>query len=128
MLAPVRPERAGTVVMCALLLSLAAGCGSSPRSSNTGTVTGVLQAVGGLAPAPRPLSGTVTITDRQVTVTAITKSNGTFSARVPAGSYGVTGRSPAYESGMSDCIIENLAKVDVAEGRTAAVTVNCEEM
>jgi hypothetical protein len=137
-----RPQRVWPAVMCAAVLSLGSACASSSRSvsgtlkpipsspgSAYGTLTGVLQAVGGPAPgAPRPLPGEVAITNSAgKVVTARASTDGTFSAELPAGAYKVTGRSPLYESGAKNCRPTPPTTVVVASGEPARVTLYCEE-
>lgn len=59
--------------------------------------------------------------------TALAGSKGTFRARVPTGSYTVTGRSPLYLSGTSDCAIAPPPTITVTAGGTTRVTVDCQE-
>jgi hypothetical protein len=80
----------------AVLLLLLAACAASPRPAPQGTVTGRYMMEGGASggSGPRPTPGTVRFTaghHQQVTVRA--GSSGTFSARLPAGTYHVSGTS-----------------------------------
>jgi hypothetical protein len=115
-----------------------------------GTVSGVLEAVGGPAPgSPRPLVGSfriVTATTRSPAgsellaqclpvpfykpclaaspVTGATKSDGTFVVDLPVGRYTVTGTSPMYESGSAAC---QGGTIVVTREHTTKVAILCEE-
>jgi len=95
--------------------------------SGKGLVLGTLDAVGGPAPgAPRPLPGTITLLNSNGTrFTATAGSNGTFSVRVPPGSYTITGRSPLYDSGTVDC--QSIEPVTVGAGASTHLQVLCQE-
>ncbi len=101
--------------------------GSTSRSS--GTIIGVLQAVGGPPPGtPRPLPGTITIRNWEgTTITASAGSAGTFSVQVPVGSYILTGHSHLYESGTSECTAAPPGTITVTAGGTIRTTIDCEE-
>jgi hypothetical protein len=80
----------------AVLLLLLAACAASARPAPQGTVTGRYMMEGGASAGsgPRPTPGTVRFTaghHPQVTVRA--GNSGTFSARLPAGTYHVSGTS-----------------------------------
>ncbi len=69
-----------------------------------GILAGHLYAVGGVAPgAPRPWPGTVTLTAPGVHRDVSVSAAGRYSALVPAGTYGLAGRSPLYQSGTGVC-------------------------
>ncbi len=87
---------------------------------------------GGQQPGERPISGTVTFTSaghRQVAVQVGT--SGTFSVRLPPGTYQVSGRSPFIETGNGSggseqelpCSQPLSAKITA--GHTATITVAC---
>jgi hypothetical protein len=90
-------------------------------------VTGILEAAGGPAPGMlRPLQGTVTLRSaQQGSLTLVVGPDGTFSVQVPAGAYAVTGRSPAFESGETDCLAPGV--VTLGAGATQWVVVPCQE-
>jgi hypothetical protein len=115
----------GTFLVLALFLA-ATSCGAAP-AAETGVVQGTLQAVGGPAPgAPRPLKGSITLRDSDGTVfTATVGSDGVFLVRVPIGTYAVTGRSPLYEGGNTDCLSSGPVSLRLAA--TIHVFVSCQE-
>ena len=87
-------RKLGVVVVVEVTMALAA-CTSSPQSAPSGTVTGRFVAIGGLTAVPRPLTGQVTAktsTGRRFTVTV--GKSGKFVLSLPAGLYGLTGRTP----------------------------------
>jgi hypothetical protein len=94
----------------------------------TGIIDGTLEAVGGGAPgSPRPLSGSITLRNSDGTVlTATAGSDGAFVVRVPIGRYTITGRSPRYDGGGTDCYSGEPATVTGAD-ETVHVTVACSE-
>lgn len=99
-------------------------------SSKSGTIVGVLQAVGGPPPGtPRPVPGTITIGNRDgATYTASAGPDGTFEAQLPVGSYTtVTGRSPLYQGGTADCTVAPPAPITVTADGTTRITIDCEE-
>ena len=114
----------GAFLVLALFLT-STSCGATTAA--TGVVQGTLQAVGGPGPGTaRPLKGSVTLRDSDGTVvTATVGSDGGFLARVPTGTYTVTGRSPAYENGHVDCVSSGPATLTV--GTTIRVVVVCSE-
>jgi hypothetical protein len=105
-----------------------AGC-SSPNGppGPTGTLTGVLQAVGGPSGAgTRGLTGQVTLQGadgRKLVITA--GANGKFSVPVTVGTYTATGQSPQYEGDAADC--HAAGPVTVTKGATSRVEVDCQE-
>jgi hypothetical protein len=119
------------VPVMAALMSLA-GCGYfSPTGppGSTGTLTGILQAVGGpLGTGPRALSGEVTIIDlngsRRYSLTV--GASGRFSVPAPVGRFSVSGRSPLYEGGAAVCRASG--PVVVTKGATSTVEIDCPEM
>ena len=117
-----------SVGLC-LLLAACWGGGSAPVQLRppTGTLSGHLFAVGGLAPGFRPLNGTVTIVqgpDRSSTVSVGT--DGRFSIAVPPGRYLLEGRSPLYDGGKGTCRADRPATVRA--GATVVANVYCQEM
>jgi hypothetical protein len=104
-------------------------CPSNSTSGRSGTIIGVLEAIGGAAPGtPRPLPGTITIHARDgSTFTASAGSGGTFMVQIPIGSYTVTGRSPLYQNGTSDCGLTPPATVAITADGTTRVTIDCQE-
>jgi hypothetical protein len=101
-----------------------AGCSSPP---DTGTLDGILQAVGGPAgTAPRPLSGSVTFHGSNGNIATIDLSaSGRFSAHLPVGRYTVAGRSPQFEGGAAEC--QAPGPVTVTKDVTSHVEVDCQE-
>ena len=102
------------------------GCSSGPVPTD-GTLSGVLQAVGGPAPGnPRPLPGTIQLRDQngRAVSSAIAGADGKFSVRVAAGTYVVTGRSPLYQGGRVDC--QATGPVSVSSGKMTRVVVSCQ--
>ena len=114
-----------TFVALALILT-STSCGAV-SAARTGVVQGTLQAVGGPAPgAPRPLKGSITLRESDGAVfTAAVGSDGVFVVRVPIGTYAITGRSPLYDGGRTDCI--SSGSVILSVGAMIHVVVLCEE-
>jgi len=113
-----------TFAVVALLTST--GCGAA-LAAETGVVQGTLQAVGGPVPGPgRPLKGSIALRDSDGTVfTTTVGSDGAFMVRVPTGTYAITGRSPLYEGGDTDCL--SSGSVILGVGATMHVVVSCQE-
>ena len=90
-------------------------------------VARTLEAVGGPGPGPaRPLNGSIALRDSDgAVVTATAGSDGVFLVQVPIGTYAITGRSPLYESGNTDCSSSGPATLMV--GATIHVVVVCPE-
>jgi hypothetical protein len=113
-----------SVMVASVLL---AGC-SSPNGppGPTGTVTGTLQAVGGLpGDGPRALSGQITLHGSSGHIVGITVgANGRFSLAVPVGTYTVSGQSPQYRGGAAECHASG--PVVVTKGVTSSVEVDCQ--
>ena len=87
-----------------------------------GTVTGVLQFV---AIRRTVISGTVYLrSSGGQTIEASTSLAGSFSVRVPAGTYVITGRSPHYDAGLEDC--HGGPAITVTLGATTQVAVTCQ--
>ena len=83
-------------------------------------------AVGGPAPgSPRPLPGSVTI-DGPVTQHVVVGSDGRYRVILPAGTYTVTGTSPQYNDGATNCRTDG-DTVTLTTGATVAADVSCEE-
>lgn len=104
----------------------------TPRFSRSlalpdGVVVGTLEAVGGPAPGtPRPLSGAIALRDSAgAAFTGTAGTDGMFSVRVPIGSYTITGRSPLYDGGNTDC--SSSGPVTVTPGATIRILVTCQE-
>lgn len=107
---------------------LLAGC-SSPNGppGPTGTLTGTLQAVGGPSGAdPRALSGQVTLhgPDGRRAIISV-GADGRFSLPVSEGTYTVSGQSPQYEGGTTNC--KASGPVTVTKGLRSSVKVDCQE-
>jgi len=122
----------------ATVATVAAACGGAvPRA--TGTVAGTFEGAGGPAIIKNgkpqtpvfPLSGTVTFTDAggHATPFAI-GTTGTFSVRLAAGTYGVSGRTPSFsevnKDGSSTPVPCSLPQsVQVRPGQTTRITIIC---
>jgi hypothetical protein len=93
----------------------------------TGTLTGLLQAVGGPpGVGPRALGGQVTLHGSSGHMTGITVGpNGRFSVPVGVGQYTVSGQSPQYKGGNAVC--HAAQPVTVTKGVTTNVKVDCGE-
>ncbi len=122
-------RRAPLTVLAVLVVALCvtalfAGC-SAP--SDTGTLDGTLQAVGGPAgTAPRLLSGSVTFHGSDGNIATIDLSaNGRFSAHLPIGRYTVAGRSPQFNGGAVEC--QAPGPVTVSNDVTSRVEIDCQE-
>ena len=102
--------RLRTGVLLASMATVTAACGGAVPPA-AGTVTGTFEGVGGpaiikngIAQTPVfPLSGTVTFTDAggHATPFAVGPA-GTFTARLAAGTYFVSGRTPSYSQVNQD--------------------------
>ena len=86
----------------------------------------------GQQPGERPIPGTVTFTaadHRQVAVQVGT--SGTFSVRLPPGTYQVSGRSPSIETSSGSSGSEQelpcspASSARITAGHTATITVAC---
>jgi hypothetical protein len=103
--------------------------GNPPEPLAIGTISGVLQEVGGPAPgAPRPVTGTIqidnTTTDvHEVGVAVETDAHGRFRIDVPAGAHNLVATSPQYQGGRSNC---TAGTVIVRTGATVHVDVDCQ--
>ncbi|MEP7025633.1 MAG: hypothetical protein ABJB47_17900 [Actinomycetota bacterium] len=99
------------------------------KAGITGTLfkVGTSLGAGSEQPTPTPISGTVQFVSlRHGTFSASVGSSGHFSARLPIGSYHITGRSPEVtdSSGtQTPCI--RPAAVNVTLGKVVNVTVAC---
>jgi hypothetical protein len=104
--------RASTIGVALIVSILAAGCGVSTAgqtgtSGPTGTVQGIFEIAGGpaipktnglITTPTSPISGIVSFTDASGHTTDVTTgSDGTFSVRLPAGKYTVTGLTPTIQ-------------------------------
>jgi hypothetical protein len=94
--------RLRTGLLLAGVATVAAACGAGPQAA--GTVEGTFEGVGGPAvigngttqPPVFPLSGTITFTDAAGHATPLAiGAAGTFSVRLAAGTYNVSGRTPS---------------------------------
>jgi hypothetical protein len=105
------------------------GCASASHDASQGaiaTITGNLEAVGGLPPgSPRPLPGNIVATRLVHSYTAPVGSGGRYSVTVPPGPYTLTGRSPLYGGGSYECQAGD--PVTVLSGATVTVNVYCQE-
>lgn len=116
------------LVVVVVLVRLANNFGSpNGPQGPTGTLTGVLQAVGGPpGVGPRALSGQVTLHGSSGHLTGIAVgANGRFSAPVSVGKYTVSGQSPQYEGGNAICHAKE--PVTVIKGVKTNVRVDCAE-
>lgn len=113
----------GLPLVAVCLAGFTAAC--SAQGPADGTLTGHLYGVGGPAPGlPRPLPGTVTVTGPGVHRDVPVGASGSYSVRVPAGSYTVVGHSPLYVSGRGLCRAERIATV--TSGHSTTVDVLCQ--
>ncbi len=114
------------VVVASVRLANNFGSPNGPQGP-TGTLTGMLQAVGGPAGViPRALSGQVTLHGSSGHITGITVgADGRFSVPVSVGRYTVSGQSPQYEGG--DAICHAAKPVTVTKGVTTNVRIDCAE-
>lgn len=113
--------------MLAPVLLVACSTGSNPHTgvNQTGSISGILEAVGGPPGPPRPLPGKVTATGGGHTYSVTVGQNGRYSMTVRGGSYTVTGRSPLYQGGALDCEAQGTVTVQPPTGSTADVA--CQE-
>lgn len=91
------------------------------------TISGGLSWVGGLATKPARHPGTIHLVGNGVDVHVSTRPDGTWSYRVPAGTYTVTGSSPGYlaKNGWPDsCAADH--QVSTGLGGTVKVEVYCQ--
>lgn len=100
--------RTGGLLAC---VAIAAAACRGPAPQAAGTVEGTFEGVGGPAIVANgkqqtpvfPLSGTVTFTDAGGHATALAIGRaGTFSVRLAAGTYSVSGRTPSISEVNSD--------------------------
>ena len=132
--------RLRTGVFLAGVSTVAAACGGTvPRRQATGAVAGTFEGVGGPAVIKNgvpqtpvfPLSGTVTFTDAGGHATLFTiGAAGTFSVRLPAGTYRVSGRTPSVSAVNKDgsttpipCSLPQT--IQVRPSQTTRITVTC---
>lgn len=119
-------RRTGGLLALLVVLMMAACSPAPPPPTPTltpeyGTVTGTLELAAILT---RPIKGTLYLHgSRNVSLRAVASSDGSFALRVPVGSYGISGRSPLYQSGSQDCWA---GPVTVGVRQTVRVTVICE--
>ena len=130
--------RVRTGVLLAGVATVAAACGGAVPPA-AGTVAGTFEGVGGPAIIEHgkqqtpvfPLSGTVTFTDAggHATLFAIGPA-GTFSVRLAAGTYFVSGQTPSYSEVSKDgsrtpipCSLPQ--SVQVRPGQTTRVSIIC---
>lgn len=125
-------RRSSPTLLCLLpvvAVSVSLASCSSPNGppGPTGTLTGTLQAVGGLPGAgPRALSGEVFLRESNGARAEIdVGANGRFSVPVSVGTYTVSGQSPKFEGGAADC--KASGPVTVTKGVTSSVEVDCQE-
>ena len=128
---PVWPNVPGALIVKAAVLnhsfsgSAPAGLAPAGLASAEGILTGHLYAVGGPAPgARRPWPGTVTLTGPGFHRVIQVSAGGGYSARVPAGTYAVAGRSPLYQSGAGSC--RAAAPATVTSGHRTEADVLCQ--
>lgn len=115
------------LVVVALVVRLVNFGSPNGLQGPTGTLTGTLQAEGGLPGAgPRPLSGQVTLQGPDGHLTGISVgANGRFSVPVAVGTYTLSGQSPQYQGGNATC--HAAETVTVTKGVTTHVQVDCGE-
>jgi hypothetical protein len=120
--------RRAPLTALAALVALCAGVSFASCSSHPGegTLDGKLQAVGGPAGTPRPLSGSVTFHGSNGNIATIYLSaNGRFSVHLPVGRYAVAGRSPQFKGGTGDC--QASGPVTVTDDVTSRVEIDCQD-
>ncbi|WP_187365652.1 hypothetical protein [Trebonia kvetii] len=128
--------RTGVLLVGVSTVAVACG-GTGPQAP--GTVAGTFEGVGGPAVIKNgipqtpvfPLSGTVTFTDAAGHATLFTiGAAGTFSVRLAAGTYSVSGRTPsvaeANKDGSTTPIPCSLPRpIQVRPSRTTRITIIC---
>ena len=127
------PKRKLISSVCLLALASAGGMTASPSSaaphhtSQTGSITGVFEEVGGPPPgSPRPLSGIVELTSATGKHVFIgTGKDGSIKAHVAVGTYKVTGRSPKIEGNIMETVCTSPVPVVVRAGHRTHFTVAC---
>jgi hypothetical protein len=94
------PISVRTLLLSLAAVALAAGCTSTPSPTATVTVTGTLGWDGGArlpnSPPYHVMPGTVTFTGHGETRSVAADASGHFSARLPRGTYVVTGVSSHF--------------------------------
>ena len=129
--------RLRTGLLLAGVATVVAACGAVPQA--TGTVKGTFEGVGGPAVIENgttqtpvfPLSGTVTFTDAAGHATPFAiGATGTFSVRLAAGTYSVSGRTPSIlevrNDGTSTPIPCSLPQsIQVRSRQTMRIAVIC---
>jgi hypothetical protein len=104
-----RWRRQAAVVVCTIALAAATGCGSksSPKTVQTGTVTGTLIYVPGIPTSqPQPTSGEVDLMQNGKVVestTADASTGGRFTLTDPYGDYQLTAKA-----GTTNCVTQNV--------------------
>lgn len=113
--------RFALVALAALLVLT--GC--SPEEADTAVVRGRLLVVGGPAgTSGQPLSGKVTLTSDDRTVTLLVGADGTWSAHVPPGQWTVSGYAPNVQGTLTPCG-ENPTRVVAIGGQATTHDVVC---
>jgi hypothetical protein len=124
-------KRLQAIIGVAVMLLLA-GCAASPQPAPPGTVIGKYVMVGGASAdsGPRPTPGTVQFTaSRHQPVRVRVSRSGTFSVRLPAGTYDVSGTSSRVlemsngSSHPTPCSLP--LSVTVTARHTIRVTLTC---
>lgn len=130
-----------TLAVAVVLALGVTGCGGTPKAHPTtpthslvgappvGTLSGRLIAVGGPAGAAETtLAGTITIKGPGGSVLhADVGRNGVFEIQLSPGSYRLTGRSPQYNGGTTDCTTATPTTTLVAN-RTVTADILCQRM
>jgi hypothetical protein len=133
-------RRLALPLLVTLLCACTSGAGSEGPSADdvgpsvssgapaSGVIYGRLLAVGGPVSLRRSLPGSVEVSGggHDFTYRIADAAHGRFHVEVPAGTYSVRGRSPLYQSGMSDCVVAS-SPVTVYMGGAIAVDVVCVE-
>jgi hypothetical protein len=118
---PGRALRQGAVALLALLTA----CSSHGSSAATGTLTGHLLLVGRPAPGkPRALVGTIITNGPAGRGVIATDATGSFTVDLPPGRYSLTGRSPLYDDGNTDC--QPATRATVRPDRVQRADVYCQ--
>jgi hypothetical protein len=126
------PVRGGSTTVVSTEVQPSTGSEVTPTNGTTvvpettGTLSGSLLAVGGLAPgSPRPLAGKITAEGNTVIYSATVGPSGRFSFQVTSGTYTLKGSSPQFNDGTTACLADN--PVTVIKGRTRNANVYCQE-
>jgi hypothetical protein len=120
------------IAVSALMLTAACAAADPPSASPSGQVTGKFLieggpiGPGGQQPGQRPIPGTVQFTARgRPPVTVPADSSGTFSVTLPAGTYDVSGTSPAINGTGHQAPCSQPLSVAVTARHTTTISLIC---